>query len=414
MNKNSIARIQKCFFTDTKQWARTIDKSLSECVDKTGSSVVSQLILDTKNPMDGQLKGVPFAVKDLFDVTGYPSQNSSVLPEFKTCATQDSAIVTRMKELGACCVAKTQMNEFAYGLSGENPHFGDCHHPVLKNCLSGGSSSGSAHLVAAGYLPLSFGTDTGGSIRLPAAWCGLYGIRWAPGYFLEGAFPLAPSFDTVGWFTACSEDMVRTIKAWFSYATEDSNLALNGCSVLPKHLLEIESFDRMNAVVTELEIEQLVNAEAFEALLPKCQFAFNVLQSREAYSIHQSLIEQYVTSYDPQVRDRILRAREWTQDDISMAHHYKEEITSWFNDFFELYDYLVMPICPSPAVPIVDARPELRERTLQLTTPASLSGMPALAVPIWLDDKRSVGLQFIFKNVEPAVPLALLKLCKSI
>ena len=82
--------------------------------------------------------------------------------------------------------------------------------------------------------------------------------------------------------------------------------------------------------------------------------------------------------------------------------------------FFELYDYLVMPICPSPAVPIVDARPELREKTLQLTTPASLSGLPALAVPIWLDDKRSVGLQFIFKNVEPVVPLAVLKLCKSI
>ena len=98
MNKNSIGRIQKCFFSDTKQWARAIDKSLSECVDKTGSSVVSQLILDTKNLMDGPLKGVPFAVKDLFDVTGYPSQNSSVLPEFKTCATQDSAIVTRMKD----------------------------------------------------------------------------------------------------------------------------------------------------------------------------------------------------------------------------------------------------------------------------------------------------------------------------
>ena len=109
-----------------------------------------------------------------------------------------------------------------------------------------------------------------------------------------------------------------------------------------------------------------------------------------------------------------MSAKKWTQGDISMAHKYRDQITNWFNDFFESFDFLVMPICPSPAVPIVDARPELRERTLQLTTPASLSGMPALAVPIWLDDKRSVGLQFIFKNVEPAVPLALLKLCKSI
>ncbi|HBO57610.1 MAG TPA: amidase [Opitutae bacterium] len=414
MNKNSIEHTQKSFITDSKQWARMIDKSLNECVDKTRSSVVSQLILDAKNSTDGPLKGVPFAVKDLFDVAGFPSQNSSVLPYFKACATQDSAIVRRMKELGASCVAKTQMNEFAYGLSGENPHFGNCQHPVLKNCLSGGSSSGSAHLVGAGYLPMSFGTDTGGSIRLPAAWCGLYGIRWAPGYFLEGAFPLAPSFDTMGWFTACSEDMVRTTKAWFSCATENPTLALEGCSILPKHLLELESFDRLSAVVAELKIEQLVNADVFEALLPKCQFAFDVLQSREAYSIHETLIEQHGKSYDPQVRDRILRAKEWTQEDISMAHLYRDQITNWFNNFFESYDFLVMPICPSPSVPIVDVRPELRERTLQLTTPASLSGLPALAVPIWLDDKRSIGLQFIFKNVEPAVPLALLKLCKNI
>ena len=151
MSRNSIEFTQKSFITDTKQWARLIDESLYECVKKTGSSVVSQLILDKEKPIDGPLKGVPFAVKDLFDVTGFPSQNSSILPEFKANATEDSQIVARMKELGATCVAKTQMNEFAYGLSGENPHFGHCQHPVLKNCLSGGSSSGSAHMVGAGY-----------------------------------------------------------------------------------------------------------------------------------------------------------------------------------------------------------------------------------------------------------------------
>ena len=414
MIRNSIEFTQKSFITDTKQWARLIDESLYECVKKTGSSVVSQLILDKEKPIDGPLKGVPFAVKDLFDVTGFPSQNSSILPEFKANATEDSQIVARMKELGATCVAKTQMNEFAYGLSGENPHFGHCQHPVLKNCLSGGSSSGSAHMVGAGYLPLSIGTDTGGSVRLPAAWCGLYGIRWIPGYFLEGAFPLAPSYDTIGWFTTSSEDMVRTIKAWFSCDSANSALALRGCSILPKHLLEIESLDRLRAVVSKLKIGQLVNANAFEALLPKCQYAFNILQSLEAYSIHESLIKKFGKFYDPQVRDRILRAKKWTQGDISMAHKYRDQITNWFNDFFESFDFLVMPICPRPTVPIVDVRPELRERILQLTTPASLSGLPALAVPIWLDDKRSVGLQFIFKNVEPAVPLALLKLCKSI
>ena len=266
MNNNSIENTQKCYIKDYNQWARLIDKSLKECVDKTSTSVISQLIQFNKNNIIGPLAGVPYAVKDLFDVSGFPSKNSSILPEFNACATKNSAIIERMSQLGATCVAKTQMNEFAYGLTGENPHFGNCKHPLLKNCLSGGSSSGSAYLVAADYLPLSFGTDTGGSIRLPAAWCGVYGIRWVPGYFLEGAFPLAPSFDTMGWFSASAEDMTRTLLAWFNHDSTNTISELNGRSILPKHLLEIESFDHLSKVISHLEINQLTNSDSFEAL----------------------------------------------------------------------------------------------------------------------------------------------------
>ena len=414
MNKNSIDHARSCYIKDSKLWDSLIRKALKECIDKTGSSVVSHLILEKFGEVKGQLTGVPYAVKDLFDVSGFPSRNSSILTEFRSAATRDSSVVSRMKKLGARCVAKTQMNEFAYGLTGENPHFGNCRHPVLENCLSGGSSSGSAHLVAGGYLPLSFGTDTGGSIRLPAAWCGIYGIRWIPGYYLEGAFPLAPSFDTMGWFTSSSSDMIRTLKAWFNYYSKSPLPSLRGCSIVPKHLLELESFNRLSAVVSGLKSENLVNTDTFEEFLPKCQFSFNVLQSLEAYAIHEKFIINNGDSYDPKVRSRILRAKEWSHEEISTAHQYKDQITNWFNRYFESYDYLVMPICPTSSIQKAEDRPDLREMTLQLTTPASLSGLPALAVPIWLDDKRSVGLQFIFKNVEPVVPLAILELCRSI
>ena len=414
MNKNCIEYTQKCFIEDYNEWSRLIDNSLKECIDKTGTSVISQLIQINKKNTDGPLMGVPYAVKDLFDVCGFPSRNSSVLPEFNACATKNSAIIERMSQLGATCVAKTQMNEFAYGLTGENPHFGNCRHPLLKNCLSGGSSSGSAYLVAADYLPLSFGTDTGGSIRLPAAWCGVYGIRWAPGYFLKGAFPLAPSFDTMGWFSASDKDMTHTLRAWFNHDSANSTRELNGCSILPKHLLEIESFDHLSAVLSHLEIKQLTNSDSFEALLSKCQFAFNVLQSVEAYAIHEKFIDKRMDAYDPQVMSRILRARKWTPADISKANLYKNKITNWFNDFFETYDFLVMPVSPTASVPLKDANSSLREMTLQLTTPASLSGLPALTVPVWLDEKRSIGLQFIFKKVEPKIPLAIVELCKNI
>ena len=414
MNNNSIENTQKCYIKDYNQWARLIDKSLKECVGKTSTSVISQLIQFNKNNITGPLAGVPYAVKDLFDVSGFPSRNSSVLPEFSACATKNSDIIERMSQLGATCVAKTQMNEFAYGLTGENPHFGNCKHPLLRNCLSGGSSSGSAYLVAADYLPLSFGTDTGGSIRLPAAWCGVYGIRWVPGYFLEGAFPLAPSFDTMGWFTASAKDMTRTLLAWFNHDSTNTISELNGRSILPKHLLEIESFDHLSKVISHLEINQLTNSDSFEALLSKCHFAFNVLQSVEAYAIHEKFINKRMDTYDPQVVSRILRARKWTPEDISKADLYKTKITNWFNDFFQTYDFLVMPICPTASVPLKDANSNLRQMTLQLTTPASLSGLPALTVPVWLDEKRSIGLQFIFKKVEPTIPLAVVELCKNI
>ena len=414
MNNNSIEYTQEYYIKDYNEWASLIDKSLKVCIDETNTSVISQLIQFNKNKTAGPLSGVPYAVKDLFDIKGFPSKNSSILPEFEACSTKDSAIITRMNQLGASCVAKTQMNEFAYGLTGENLHFGNCRHPLLENCLSGGSSSGSAYLVASGYLPLSFGTDTGGSIRLPAAWCGVYGIRWVPGYFLEGAFPLAPSFDTMGWFSASAEDMTHTLQAWFNHGSVISNHELNGLSILPKQLLEIESFNRLSEVLSCLEIKQLTSKDDFEGLLPNCLSAFNVLQSIEAYAIHEKFIDKRSEAYDPKVMNRILRARKWTEEDISKANLYKTEITNWFNDFFKTHDFLVMPICPTASVPLKDANSSLRELTLQLTTPASLSGLPALSVPVWLDEKRSIGLQFIFKKVEPTIPLAIVELCKNI
>src|SRR5690606_29674308 len=109
---------------------------------------------------------------------------------------------------------KTHLHEFAYGITGANPHYGDCEHPLFPGRTTGGSSSGSAAAVAAGIVPLAIGTDTGGSIRVPAAFCGLFGFRLAPGdTFIADAFPLARRFDTAGWFTANPEDMRLALSA---------------------------------------------------------------------------------------------------------------------------------------------------------------------------------------------------------
>ncbi len=158
----------------------------------------------------GSLRGVPYVLKDLFDLSGIPTgAGSTFLPTVRPLPKKNADMVRSLEEHGAVCCAKTHLNEFAYGLTGENPHFGDCPHPRLDYSLAGGSSSGTAWAVGSGLVPFGIGTDTAGSIRVPSAFCGLFGLRlphlqWAT----RGCFPLAPSFDTVGWLTRTPEDML--------------------------------------------------------------------------------------------------------------------------------------------------------------------------------------------------------------
>jgi amidase/aspartyl-tRNA(Asn)/glutamyl-tRNA(Gln) amidotransferase subunit A len=418
MNATTINEWQSLAVSNAPLWRQKVKKNINECILKTNTKVFSAQVSAAINEgpaLQTPLAGLPYAVKDLFDVVGHPTHASSVLPNLLNSQPNCHAkIVQHMQHLGATCVAKTQMNEFAYGLSGENKHYGNCPHPQLTDCLSGGSSSGSAYTVAAGDLPLAFGTDTGGSIRLPSAWCGIYGIRWAPGYFIEGALPLAPSFDTIGWFTRSAEDMASMLRAWFELKTTPAIKPIQGKAFFPEELVSPDTHRAMLAFSDKSGICVDTGMRTLRELLEPCQLAFNILQSREAYLFHQDWLEQYGDLYDPIVKDRILRGQAWTQAEIASAQQTLASVRSWFEQYFERYDYLAMPICPGPSIPVAEATPKLREQTLQLTTPTSLAGLPALSIPVWIDSKRSVGIQFIFKNVAPATPLALLDLCNNI
>ncbi len=166
-------------------------------------------------PLGTPLRGIPFLLKDLFDVVGMPTfAGSSFLPEVRPTPPVDSRIVTNLRAAGAVLAGKTQTFEFAWGLTGENAHYGDCEHPRFPGRTSGGSSSGSAAAVAAGIVPFAIGTDTGGSVRVPAAFCGIYAYRGVPhNELIADAVPLAPSFDTAGWFTGNAADMRLALSA---------------------------------------------------------------------------------------------------------------------------------------------------------------------------------------------------------
>ena len=399
---------------DPEAWCSALDTLLDDCVRKTDTSVISRKIPARPDSPGGPLAGIPYALKEAFDLKGFPTTASSRLPHYKNkSVTRDAAVVQRLRELGAVCVAKSQMNEFAYGLSGENPHFGDTPHPHLKDALSGGSSSGSAYLVAAGHLPLGVGTDTGGSIRLPAAWCGIYGVRWTPDYTCSGMLPLASTFDTIGWFTQTAEDMARSIRAWFDYGDESppSCQGLRMASVPAYHHLEPETREMTRKILASLSIPELPDASTWESELPACRVAFNILQSHEAYLDHADTIEAHGSLMDPNVITRILRGREWSTRQLKDAAWQRDKMRNDFNSVFRHYDCLVLPVCPGPTRSKNESTPDLRERILDLTTPASLAGRPTLTLPIFLDARRSVGLQFIFKRPEPIIPLQILEWC---
>ncbi|MGE9296454.1 MAG: amidase family protein, partial [Puniceicoccales bacterium] len=158
--------------------------------------------------LDSPIAGVPYGLKDLFDFAGAPTTaGSGFLPDVRPTPERDSRMVRFLSEHGGVMACKTATVEFAYGLSGENHWFGDCPHPSIPGALSGGSSSGSAWIVGAGVTPFAIGTDTAGSMRVPAAYCGVYSWRNSPGPIgQEGCVPLAISFDTPGWFAQSAED----------------------------------------------------------------------------------------------------------------------------------------------------------------------------------------------------------------
>jgi amidase/aspartyl-tRNA(Asn)/glutamyl-tRNA(Gln) amidotransferase subunit A len=331
--------------------------------------------------------------------------------------------VRHLQSLGAVCVAKSQLNAFAYGLSGENNDYGDCPHPHLTGALSGGSSSGSAHLVGSGRLPLAIGTDTGGSIRLPAAWCGLYGLRLTPDACLpdpaasplsEGLFPLAPDFDTVGWFTPCAATMAAMIGAWFGVDRSDrpARNQLIGAALPPPAAMSPEAKKAYETSIRSMmdSAELSLDPSALPAHFQEsAAAAFNVLQSCQAKAAHAERIETLREHYDPRVLARILRADTWTEPDKTRARHFRSELLRHFDQLFDQYDYLLMPACPAPAPPGRSAAEGLREATLQLTAPASLGGLPVLSIPVFIDAKRSIGLQAVFPKVDPLVWLQYLQ-----
>lgn len=348
------------------------------------------------------LGGVPFLVKDLFPLEGRAMlAGSTFLPEVKPAAARDSTFVAALRATGAVMAGVTHMHEFAYGITGENPHYGDCEHPRFPGRTTGGSSSGSAAAVAAGIVPLALASDTGGSVRVPAAFCGLFGFRLSPHHpWIDDAFSLAPTFDTAGWFTAGAADMQVALHALIG--APDSKHAPRGCYLeMPGVVPEVASACRTAAERFTSPADAAVRDDLLTGFASSVD-TYNTIVAQEAWQVHRAWAERYRERYDPAVWPRLNRVHSLTAEQIRAAEAGLASVRELWRKYFLTYDFLVLPATPLPALTKAECNFENRMRLLALTAPASLGGLPALTVPVPLTSGLTAGLQIVVNDPQSA------------
>jgi amidase/aspartyl-tRNA(Asn)/glutamyl-tRNA(Gln) amidotransferase subunit A len=351
---------------------------------------------------------VPYFAKDLYDVAGEPTRaGSTFLPEVRPVPTRDSALVARLRTLGAVLAGKSHLHEFAYGLTGENPHYGDCEHPRFPGRTTGGSSSGSAALVAAGVVPFALGTDTGCSVRLPAAFCGLYGFRLTPqDEWIRDVFPLAPTFDTAGWFTTTAADMRHALGAligWRQNQREPRGVYLAWPGMDP----EVATACQRASDTFCLPAEESLQRDLHDAFVPAAE-AYGTIVGQEAFAGHRAWFGQHRERYDPTVRARLEAASRLTDQQVAAAKATLAGVRLKWTQYFLTFDFLVMAAAPCAALTKAECTLVNRQRILALTAPASLGGLPVLTLPVPLASGLTAGLQVIVNHPQsPVLPWVL-------
>lgn len=355
----------------------------------------------------GPLSGLPYLAKDLFDVAGAPTRAGSAFLAEVRPTPGDSALVRRLRELGAALVGKTHMVEFAAGLTGENRTYGDCPHPYFPMRLAGGSSSGSATLVAAGVAPFAIGSDTGGSVRVPAAFCGVYGLRLTPGDALvRDAFPLSPTCDTVGWFAAHPQDLVALNHALLGESPKaprtPRGLFLRAAEISAAATPEVDEHSARAAAQLATGADRETRTMLLGAWASAVD-AYTTVVTHEAFTVHERWLEPFRERYDPGIWQRFVNAGRTTPAQLDAAREVFAAVRASFTAFFREHDFLVLPCAPLPALTKAQCTLETRRAILTFTAPASLAGLPVLTIPVRLPDGLTAGLQIIAPRVDSPV-----------
>ncbi len=369
----------------------------------------------------GPLAGVPYAVKNLFDLCGEVTRTGSKINRDNAPATEDADLVQQMHRAGAVCLGALNMGEFAYDFTGENAHDGDCRNPHDVTRMTGGSSSGSGAATAARLAPITLGTDTNGSLRVPASLCGVFSIRPTYGRLSRGgSFPFVDALDTVGPLARTVEDLALAYDALQGPTRRDhacrnfppsvvSTLLTDGIAGLRIGVLRgwfedncgDTALERRDRIVAALSADvQITDIDLDQAALGRA--AAYLITHAESAAFHLPTLRTRAHDYDPDTRDRFLAGAMipsvWIQKAQRVRRWWLGEVLKAFHDV----DILIAPATPFSA-------PKLGQKTLMikgqerplrpflglLAQPFSCVGLPVLTAPCFNEGEEPIGLQLV-------------------
>jgi aspartyl-tRNA(Asn)/glutamyl-tRNA(Gln) amidotransferase subunit A len=363
----------------------------------------------------GPLHGIPVAIKDLYDTAGVRTTCGSEQYANRV-PTEDAAAVARLKSAGAVLVGKTNMDEFAYNFTSETSFYGAARNPWDLARTPGGSSGGSAIAVAAGLCYAALGSDTGGSIRLPAALCGVTGLKPTYGLIdLRGVVPLAWSLDHAGPFCRTARDAALVLNA----LTEPVKAPPQNTKSLRLGIPGGFWFEQLDARVSETfaaAAHHLSNLTAgvrklpplplaMSSRLPDLPAAFITIIEAEAYTFHKSLLEKNPTRYNPATRRSIENGARITAAAYIEARREMDRLRASSDDLFKEADLLLTPTSPGPAFKLGDPAGLI---FLRNTAPWNLYGLPAISIPCgFTQEGLPLGLQITAPTGRDHLVLAL-------
>ncbi|GGF72857.1 amidase [Azorhizobium oxalatiphilum] len=366
----------------------------------------------------GPLAGVPFAVKNLFDIAGLPTRAGSKINRDLAPAAHDAALVTKLEGEGAILVGGLNMGEYAYDFTGENVHDGPSRNPHDLGHMSGGSSGGSGAAIAAGLVPLALGSDTNGSIRVPSAFCGIFGLKPTYGRLSRArSFPFVSALDHLGPFARTVSDLALAYDAMqgadpadpvqvprplepvspvLESGVSDLRIAVAGgyfrAKGMPEAYAAVDHVAAALGVTRTVELPDAARARA----------SAYIITAAEGASLHANRLRARPQDFDPAVRDRLIAGLAIPAAWVAGAQRFRRHYQTQMAKLFEEVDVILAPSTPCRAPLLGQTHFELDgERMLVrpnigiYTQPISFIGLPVAAVPVWIDDGLPMGVQVI-------------------